>query len=67
MVYYYYQVLELKANFDLIQDWNTMMKPLDKQKPDELKKQKPDENKKKKNSSNSKNRNNNAGSSNFMR
>lgn len=67
MVYYYYQVLELKANFDLIQDWNTMMKALDKQKPDELKKQKPDENKKKKNSSNSKNRNSNATSSNFMR
>jgi hypothetical protein len=67
MVYYYYQVLELKANFDLIQDWNTMMKPLDKQKPDELKKQKPDENKKKKSSSNQKNRSNNTGSSNFMR
>ncbi len=65
MVYYYYQILELKANFDLIQDWNVMMKPLDKQKSDELKKQKPDENKKKKNNSNQKNRNN-TNSSNYM-
>ena len=47
MVYYYPQVLEFKANFDLIQDWNVKEKPLDKQKPDELKKQKPDEDKKK--------------------
>lgn len=37
MVYYYPQVLEFKANFDLIQDWNVKEKPLDKQKPDELK------------------------------
>ena len=42
MVYYYPQVLEFKANFDLIQDWNVKEKPLDKQKPDELKKQKGD-------------------------
>lgn len=46
-VFYYYQVLDLKANFDLTQDWNITDRPLDKQKPDELKKQKPDENKKK--------------------
>ena len=62
MVYYYPQVLEFKANFDLVQDWDVKAKPLDKQKPDELKKQKPDEDKKKKNnknSSNSGNRNNN--------
>lgn len=37
MVYYYPQVLEFKANFDLIQDWNVKERPLDKQKPDELK------------------------------
>lgn len=49
MVYYYPMVLELKANFDLTQDWNVLEKPLDKQKPEELKKQKPDEDKKNKN------------------
>ena len=53
-VYYYPQVLELKANFDLLQDWNVLQLPLDKQKPNELKKQKPDEDKKK-----NRNRNNN--------
>ncbi len=53
-VYYYFQVLELKANFDLQQSWNLFDRPLDKQKPLELKKQKPDEDKKnKKNSSSS--------------
>lgn len=40
MVYYYPQVLEFKANFDLIQDWDVTAKPLDKQKPEELKKTK---------------------------
>ena len=45
-VYYYPQVLDLKANFDLLQDWNILQQPLDRQKPDELKKQKPDEDKK---------------------
>lgn len=55
MVFYYPMVLELKANFDLTQNWNVHEKPLDKQKAEELKKQKPDEDKKKKksNSSNS--------------
>ena len=51
-VYYYYQVLELKANFDLTQSWNIHDRPLDQQKPGELKKQKPDEDKKKKNQNN---------------
>lgn len=37
MVYYYPMVLELKANFDLTQEWNIFEKPLDKQKPEELK------------------------------
>lgn len=55
-VYYYFQVLELKANFELQQDWNVLDRPLDKQKPDELKKQKPDEDKKKNNRNNSRNR-----------
>ncbi len=48
-VYYYYQVLELKANFDLQQSWNVSDRPLDQQKPMDLKKQKPDEDKKNKN------------------
>ena len=42
MVYYYHQLLELKANFDVHQDWNVKQLSLDKQKPDELKKQKPE-------------------------
>ena len=62
MVYYYPQVLEFKANFDLIQDWNVKERPLDKQKPDELKKQKPDEDKKKKNSRNNRNNDSNRNS-----
>ncbi len=45
-VYYYPQQLELKANFDLLQDWNILALPLDKQKPDAIKKQKPDDKKK---------------------
>jgi hypothetical protein len=48
MVYYYPQLVELKALWELEQDWNVLSKPLDKQKLDELKKQKPDEDKKKK-------------------
>ena len=46
-VFYYYQLLELKANFDLTQDWDIHDRALDKQKPEEMKKQKPDEKKKK--------------------
>lgn len=63
MVYYYPQVLEFKANFDLTQDWNVKAKTLDQQKPEELKKQKPDEDKKKKN----KNSNYNSGNNNTGR
>ena len=55
MVYYYPQMLDLKANFDLTQDWDVRALPLDRQKPLELKKQKPDE-KKKKNNSNARSR-----------
>ena len=62
MVYYYPQVLEFKANFDLVQDWDVKAKPLDKQKPEELKKQKPDEDKKKKNNRDSSNNNSNRNS-----
>ena len=61
-VYYYYQVLELKANFDLTQSWNIHDRPLDQQKPGELKKQKPDEDKKKKNSRNNRNNDSNRNS-----
>lgn len=42
MVYYYNQILELKANFDIYQNWDVHELPLDKQKPDDLKKQKPE-------------------------
>ncbi len=56
-VFYYPQILEPKANWELNQDWNVQYLPLDKQKPDELKKQKPDEQKKRnKNESRSTNR-----------
>ena len=48
MVYYYWQVLELKANFELTQTWDIKDRPLDEQKPYDLKKQKPDEKKKSK-------------------
>lgn len=53
MVYYYPQILEPKANWELEQTWNVAEKPLDRQKPDELKKQKPDEEKKKRSRDNS--------------
>lgn len=46
MVYYYPQPLELKAMWEVEQNWNISLIPLDKQKPDVLKKQKPDEEKK---------------------
>ncbi|WP_321478882.1 Ig-like domain-containing protein [uncultured Bacteroides sp.] len=49
MVYYYPQLINLKALWQIEQDWNVHAKPLDKQKLDELKKQKPDEDKKKRN------------------
>ena len=64
MVYYYPMVLELKANFDLTQEWDIHAKPLDRQKPEELKKQKPDEDKKKKRedrNNNNRNKNNRSG------
>ncbi len=53
-VFYYWQQLELKANFELTQTWILNDRPLDKQKPDDMKKQKPDEDKQK-----NRNRNNN--------
>ena len=46
-VFYYWQIIELKANFELNQTWDIHDRPLDKQKPDDMKKQKPDEDKKK--------------------
>lgn len=64
MVYYYPQVLDLKANFDLTQDWNVLAKPLDKQKPEDMKKQKPDEDKKNKNKNNQNSQNSRNNSSN---
>lgn len=47
MVYYYPQIVDLKALWQLEQDWNVTSRPLDKQKLDEMKTQKPDEDKKK--------------------
>jgi len=58
-VYYYWQILELKVRQTFTQDWNVHSRPLDKQKPDELKKQKPDEDKKKQNAQNRNNQNRN--------
>lgn len=56
-VYYYWQLIELKANFELTQTWDIHDRPLDKQKPNEMKKQKPDDDKKKKrNNQNGRNR-----------
>ena len=53
-VFYYHQELELKALWEIEQEWNVRGMSLEKQKLDVLKKQKPDENKKKKKSQNSK-------------
>lgn len=47
-VFYYPQIVEPKANWDLNQDWDVNAASPDKQKPEEMKKQKPDEEKKKK-------------------
>lgn len=58
MVYYYPQMLDLKALWELEQDWNVNALPLDKQKLDELKKQKPDEEKKKRTRDSQRNRRN---------
>lgn len=66
-VFYYWQVLELKANFELTQTWDVKERLLDRQKPDELKKQKPDEEKKKRRNERENNRNNRNGSSNSGR
>lgn len=57
MVYYYPQILEPRANWEVEQSWNVLETPMDKQKPDELKKQKPDEDKKNRNNSRSSRRN----------
>lgn len=51
-VYYYPEVVEYKALWDVTQKWDLDATPADKQKPDELKKQKPDEDKKKKDRNN---------------
>ncbi len=53
-VYYFPHSIELKAMWDIEQNWNVKEVPLYKQKPDEIKKQKPDEDKKK-NSQNQRN------------
>ena len=47
LVCYYPAPMELKAYFEVTQDWNLFQVPADRQKPDEIKKQKPEERKKK--------------------
>ena len=44
-VFYYKRMIEFKANFDVLQDWNLDELTLDRQKPDEIKKQKPEQKK----------------------
>ncbi len=44
-VSYYPQELELKANWDIEQEWDIYATPVDKQKPDKIKKNKPKEKK----------------------
>ena len=61
-VFYYPQMIEFKANFDVLQDWDLNAKALDLQKPDEIKKQKPDQPQNRirnRNNNNNNNRNNN--------
>ena len=61
-VFYYSRMIEFKANFDVLQDWNLNEVAFDRQKPDEIKKQKPeqktDRNRDRRNNNNS-NRNTN--------
>ncbi len=67
-VFYYPQILDLKALWEIEQDWNVRAVPLSEQKPYEMKKQKPDEDNKKnttdRNNRSSNNNNNNNRSSN---
>jgi hypothetical protein len=55
-------MIEFKANFDVLQDWDLNAKTLDLQKPDDIKKQKPeqkrDNNRNRNNNRNNNNRNN---------
>jgi len=46
-VYYYPQMLEVRALWDMRQDWNLSALPIEKQKPLEITKQKPEEKKEK--------------------
>ncbi len=58
-VFYYPQMLEFKANFDLLQDWDLYGKDPDLQKPDDIKKQKPEQKRDRNRDRNNNNRNNN--------
>lgn len=68
-VYYYWQLINLKANFDITQTWNIHERAAHAQKPSELKKQKPDDERKKRERNNSRNnnRNNNSSSNRSLR
>lgn len=48
-VYYYPEVIECKAKWDITESWNPTERPLDRQKPGVITKQKPDKEKKVKN------------------
>lgn len=59
LVFYYPQMIEFKANFDVLQDWDLNAKELDMQKPDDIKKQKPEQKRDRTRDRNNNNRNNN--------
>lgn len=61
MVFYYPQMIEFKANFDVLQDWDLQAKDPDLQKPEDIKKQKPEQRQdrnRNRNNNNNNNRNN---------
>ena len=61
-VFYYPRMIEFKANFDVVQDWDLNALTPDRQKPDDIKKQKPD--KPQDRNRNRNNNNNNRGNNN---
>lgn len=63
-VFYYKNMIEFKANFDVLQDWDLNELTLDRQKPDDIKKQKPDNDKDKNKNRNRNNNNNNRNTNN---
>lgn len=64
-VYYFDKVIELKANFDINQNWDIHALTPDKQKPDSMKKQKPEQKKQNRRNNNASNQNNRRSSGGF--